>query len=242
MPKIRWIHSTDRIIGHVSECMTSLDGVIFRIEKEEKKMDIKVGDKVVSLFNGLTIKKGNEYIVAEMNIESHYYGDDIRFTLIDTMTGEIVYGVGADGFKKVEPPKHRGKILIMVDEKDNNKIIARDLITNKMAEAKCNPKDEWNFNKGAKLALERLTEPEKPKGWTGKVVCVTTMHNCHGCGNDLFTVGKVYTVQNGAIYDDDGTFYTGIYPICDVNDLINGRKNYCPIFCKFVEYKGGAEE
>lgn len=218
------------------------DTFLLERKKEEKRMDIKVGDKVVSLFNGLTIKKGNEYTVAEMRVESHYYGDDVRFTLIDAKTGEKVYGIGVDGLKKVEPPKHEGKILIMVDEKDNNKIIARDLLTNKTAEAKCSPKDEWDFNKGAKLALERLIGSEKPKRWTGKVVCITTTHNCQGCGNTSFIVGKVYAVQDGAIRSDNGTVYTGIYPICDVNDLINGRWGYCPIFCKFIEYKGGAEE
>lgn len=97
-----------------------------------------------------------------------------------------------EAFKKLFVPKikeeknmtnkfdHEGKILIMVDEKDPNKVIARDLITKKTAEAKCNPKDEWDFAKGAKLALERLylekKEEEKPKYWSGKVVCIYTNH------------------------------------------------------------------
>jgi len=201
-------------------------------------MDIKVGDKVVSLFDGLSIKKGNEYTVAEMNVESHYYGDDIRFTLIDTRTGEKLYGiVGIDGFKKVESPKHEGKILIMVDEKDNNKIIARDLLTNKTVEAKCNPKDEWDFNKGAKLALERLTELEKPKGWTGKVVLVKAEYD-----TIYFTLGKVYKVENGYIIDDTQTPYNGYYIITSV-DALNKYANSCmPCNREFIEYKGGAEE
>ena len=248
MPKIRWRHSTDRILGHVSECMTSLDGIIFRIEKEEKKMDIKIGDKVVSLFDGLTIKKGNEYTVAEMNIESHYYGDDIRLTLIDTRTGKKVYGVSVDGFKKVEPPKHQGKILIMVDEKDNNKIIARDLLINKTSEAKCNQKDKWDFNKGAKLALERLTESEKPKGWTGKVVCVCNNVDSkyHAFHNLDFVAGKVYAVKDGYIISEQHRVYNGITLIKSPEQLSWTDKsspvNKCPYRCKFIEYKGGAEE
>lgn len=48
------------------------------------------------------------------------------------------------------------KILIMRDKKDPMRIIARDLGTNKTAEARCNPQDEFKFETGARLALDRL--------------------------------------------------------------------------------------
>ena len=242
-------YDVKRIYGDEKEVLVDvfvpvLDTMVIRCKadifvkyKEEKKMSIKVGDTVKAIGSGCGYTKGRLYTVARF-VQPYSY----RFIdVIDKETGKIGYGCYTSNFKKVDLPKHEGKILIMVDEKDNNKIIARDLITNKTAEAKCNPKDEWDFNKGAKLALERLTEPEKPKGWTGKVVCVAINNNCFGRGNTLFTVGKVYTVQDGDIYDGK-TVYTGIRPIRDVNDLINGRNNYCPAYCKFIEYKGGAEE
>ncbi len=58
-----------------------------------------------------------------------------------------------------------GKILIMRDKKDPMRVIARDLGTNKTAEARCNPQDEFKFETGARLALDRLfgTEPTEKK-------------------------------------------------------------------------------
>lgn len=48
------------------------------------------------------------------------------------------------------------KILIMRDKKDPMRVIARDLGTNKTAEARCNPKDEFKYETGVRLALDRL--------------------------------------------------------------------------------------
>lgn len=145
------------------------------------------------------------------------------------------YTVDPDCFDLYIP--REGKILIIVDEKDPNKIIARDLITKKTAEAKCNPKDEWDFAKGAKLALERLY-PEKakekkedePKYWSGKMVCVWND------GEDyFFTVGKVYTVVNGVLYDNypNPPYMNGIKSIEHLNKVAKG-------WYKFIEYKGEA--
>lgn len=59
------------------------------------------------------------------------------------------------------------KILIMRDKKDPMRVIARDLGTNKTAEARCNPQDTFKFETGARLALDRLlgteaTEKKEP--------------------------------------------------------------------------------
>ena len=206
-------------------------------------MDIKVGDTVKAIDNGCGYRSGRLYTVARF---TRSYSS--RFIdVIDQETGEVVVGCYTCNFEKVEPPKHEGKILIMVDKEDNNKIIARDLITGKTSEAKRNPKDKWDFNKGAKLALERLTEPEKPKGWTGKVVCV-----CNNVGdkydcfhNDDFVVGKVYTVKDGYIISEQRIEYTGIALIVSPKQLSWTDESPifdCPYRCKFIEYKGGAEE
>jgi hypothetical protein len=55
----------------------------------------------------------------------------------------------------------------MRDKKDPMRIIARDLGTNKTAEARCNPRDAFKFETGARLALDRLfgtetTEKKEP--------------------------------------------------------------------------------
>lgn len=54
------------------------------------------------------------------------------------------------------------KILIMQDKADPMQVIARDLDSGKTALAKCSPKDTFDFYTGAKLAFNRLTEPERP--------------------------------------------------------------------------------
>ena len=58
--------------------------------------------------------------------------------------------------ERIELVEHSGKILIMRDKKDPMRVIARDLGTNKTAEARCNPQDEFKFETGARLALDRL--------------------------------------------------------------------------------------
>ena len=132
--------------------------------------------------------------------------------------------------ERIENMNHKGKILIMVDENDPNKVIAKNLITGETAEAQRNPKDDWDFETGAKLAFERLIE--KLKHWTGKVVCI----DYSGCGN--LTVGKVYDVVNGRLIDD---YNNPNYPYISGIDSIKDLNARCER-AKFIEYKGGAEE
>lgn len=69
----------------------------------------------------------------------------------------------------------------------------------KEAKAVCSKDDEFNFDVGAKLAMERLLE-EKPKLYNGKVVCVSS-----GLYSVGYTNGKIYQFKNGYTVDDDGT-------------------------------------
>ena len=48
---------------------------------------------------------------------------------------------------------------------DGNKVIAVNLETGKEGIARCHPDDTFDFFVGAKLALERLEEAEKPYAW-----------------------------------------------------------------------------
>lgn len=93
------------------------------------------------------------------------------------------------------------KIVITTDGKVTTAKLYEDGKTVKTATAKCSPEDTFDFGVGAKLALERLTAPEKPKEeppkyYNGKVVCVKTDAD--------FTVGKVYEIVDGVLYDDRG--------------------------------------
>lgn len=79
----------------------------------------------------------------------------------------------------------------------------------KTASAKCCSSDTFDFNIGAKIAVDRLLGVEKaekeetPKYYNGKVVCVE-----RGCKGSIpinaLTVGKVYTVTDGRLIKDDG--------------------------------------
>ena len=142
-------------------------------------------------------------------------------------------------FKEGKDMKHEGKILIMVDEHDENKVIATDLTTGIKAEAKCNPTDDWDFRKGAVLAFDRLLE--KTKLWNGRVVCVEDEH-----AGPFFVKGKVYTVKNGAIYDEHSN-YGHCFLVKSVDDLNQKMREFgyrCRnnAWAQFFEYKGGAEE
>jgi hypothetical protein len=107
----------------------------------------------------------------------------------------------------------------------------------KSAEAKCAPDDTFDFATGAGLAFDRLMgrekpqdkpEPEQPKYWSGKVVCVDDE-------STYFTAGKVYAFKNGVVSDDDGDVYNHIYPAKTVAEALKRKK------VKFIEYKGEAK-
>lgn len=191
--------------------------------------DLVIGnDKADSEYN--VTRKGWIGKVERINCFSFpWYAQDEYIRVSSKNDPSKKYVVRADAFDLYEP--HKGKILIMVDEKDPDKIIARDLITNKTAEAKRNPKDDWDFVKGAKLALERLTEPEKPKYWRGKVVYVGP-HD-----TNFFKIGKVYNVIDGMLYDETpipwGT-WNRIESFEDLAKIVHAAD--------FIEYKGGADD
>lgn len=81
---------------------------------------------------------------------------------------------------------------------DGNKVI-------KTAIAKCAPDDKFSFEKGAKIAFERLLDyaEKEPKYFNGKAVCVDEYLG--------FTVGKIYEFVNGQCLDDRKM----LRPTCD---------------------------
>ena len=68
----------------------------------------------------------------------------------------------------------------------------------KEAKAVCSKDDEFNFDVGAKLAMERLMKEDKPKLYNGKVVCVDPN------GIRFYTKGRIYQFKDGATCNDEG--------------------------------------
>ena len=96
----------------------------------------------------------------------------------------------------------------------------------KSAEANCSPDDEFDFTKGAKIAFEMLIgdkPKEKPKYYSGKVVCVESEYS-------WWTAGKVYTVMNGEVFDDYYDNRIGIHDVSEMNSLLRGS-------ARFIELK-----
>lgn len=139
-----------------------------------------------------------------------------KFELVKDATDKVV--ITTDGVKVVTATKYEdGKAV-------------------KTATAKCAPEDTFDFMVGAKLAMERLNEPPKPKYYNGKVVCIRTAY-------PWWTVGKVYEVKNGVIVADDCTAYPPkwVEPYRDVDEVRHAgqgesnRYNSKNEFIPFVE-------
>lgn len=85
--------------------------------------------------------------------------------------------------------------------------------------AKCSPDDQFDLYTGCELALrralgEKKKEPEKPKYYNGKMVCV------ENGGYSWWTVGKIYEYKDGIVTTDDGDKYPkrGAEPYRDAED------------------------
>ena len=104
-------------------------------------------------------------------------------------------------------------------------VVAKNTLTGKTGVARCNPADEFDFNIGARLAFERLInpEPEKPKYYTGKVVCVKAM-------TKTFTKGKIYEIVDGKMRPN-----AGFGDICTYKDFDDVNLFNCSQFIELVE-------
>lgn len=92
----------------------------------------------------------------------------------------------------------------------------------------------WNLANGkytVRSVLEGYTpEPEKPKYYNGKVVCV----DLNGCNGAVYTVGKVYTVSDGVLTADRGKRLR-------LGNPVQSFEDWCKFSgSKFIEFKGEA--
>ena len=98
----------------------------------------------------------------------------------------------------------------------------------KEAKAVCSKDDTFNFDVGAKLAMEKLMAEDKPKLYNGRVVCVSS-----GLYSLGYTKGKIYHFKNGYTVDDDGTTRpTCCIPIKSFESL---EKKYPGVWLEVVE-------
>ena len=156
------------------------------------KHKFKAGDKVKL--------DGVEYCLAHYGIPERY-AKKTGTVSHQYQSGSIL--VEFDDGRRFFAPGYLG---IAINEKiiiyrNDNQVIAKNTLTGKTGVAKCNPADEFDFNTGAKLAFDRLVEPEpeEPKYYSGKVVCIDNS----GFSN---TKGKIYKVLDGKLEFDSGLY------------------------------------
>ena len=110
----------------------------------------------------------------------------------------------------------KGKKPLIIIYQDGRNVVALDKITGKKGIARCNPEDKFDFYIGADLAYDRLRERKKPvkpdKVYNGKVCCIFS-----DCG--WFTKGRIYSVVNGVLHDDEGD--ANCSPFCTFDQLNN---------------------
>lgn len=181
------------------------------------KAKFKVGDKVRILdgskikgYTGGWFSHMTRHVGKITTIESLYLSPGSQNSCL--LEGSP-YRWDERGLELVKPEK----IIIF---RNGAEVIAKNTATGKTGVARCNPADEFDFNTGAKLAFERLTapEPEKPKYYSGKIICILGVEG-------VFTRGKVYTVENGVLQSDDLVNHPLALPPYKSLDDINKSSN-----------------
>lgn len=169
------------------------------------KPKFKVGDKV--RLNRYARKNfvPEKYI----GVEGEIVGKEISRFLVKVPNKAHSLRVAEKAIDLISPEK----IIIYRNGAD---VVAKNTATGKTGVAKCNPADEFDFNTGAKLALERLMNPEpekpkKPEYYTGKVVCIESPYKD-------FTVGKIYKFESGKTQDNGGNYRPIGYYLKELED------------------------
>lgn len=111
--------------------------------------------------------------------------------------------------KKVDREEKEKKEEIHITRKGSevHAILKKDGKLVKRTVAKCHPDDEFDFERGAKLAMNRLYEAEvlkENKLYNGYVLCVDNKYN-----KGLYTKGQVYKFENGVVKCNDGSIMYG---------------------------------
>ena len=189
-------------------------------------MKYKVGDVVRVRKDLCWGSEYNNWMVVNSMLE--YRGMTVTIARVDFDH----YHIKEDGHcawtdEMLEPIRNE-KIVITSDGVTTiaRKYDGKNLI--KEAKAVCSKDDTFNFDVGAKLAMEKLMAEDKPKLYNGRVVCVSS-----GLYSLGYTKGKIYHFKNGYTVDDDGTTRpTCCIPIKSFESL---EKKYPGVWLEVVE-------
>lgn len=123
------------------------------------------------------------------------------------LTHSIAGSHKSEGWKTVPFSEFQPEETIGVIKRNGNTITVHMGDLN--GTAKCSPDDQFDLYTGCELALRRALgaekkepkEPEKPKYYNGKMVCIDNG------GYYWWTVGKIYEYKDGIVTADDGEKY-----------------------------------
>jgi hypothetical protein len=176
---------------------------------EDENTKFKVGDRVKAIrsVDGSTYIKGKIGTVKHFKkaaIETWYGVEFDEYIHGHDLHGKCEYGRGWEcNESSLVPVCNNNKIVITTDGKTTTAKMYDGKKLVKSAKADCHPDDEFDFNIGATIALERLTgqlesnlEVEE-HFYNGKVVCVKNENL-----ESYFTVGKIYDVVDGLLKTD----------------------------------------
>ena len=160
-------------------------------------MKYKVGDKVRVRRN---LKDGLEYGGVYCNCSMVTLGGKvgtIRRVSTDDIGAYKLYEHDCWWSDEMLEPICTEKIVVTTDGVTTTakKYDGKNII--KEAKAVCSKDDEFNFEVGAKLAMERLMKEDKPKLYNGKVVCVDPN------GISGYTKGRIYQFKDGTTCTDE---------------------------------------
>lgn len=198
-------------------------------------MKFKVGDKV-RVIDGLKpcARYGDLYITPEMydskgkiftiTSAEPFYGD-ARYIIND----DSGYYYNDDVLEPVEEKENEMEKMVII--RDGSKVTAKYYKGDKTvsAEAKCSPEDEFDFEIGAKLAMDRAIEKMKKEdevdySW---LKCVGYRQNYEF----YFTVDKVYKIyDDGRITNDNDFTYGGKAPYLNSKEKVMELLNLYYIF------------
>ena len=85
--------------------------------------------------------------------------------------------------------------------KNGRTVTALFKASRKFATATCSPDDEFDFRIGAKLALERLLEPEKVVYKKPEELKPLNAKFCVVKGDEVFKTGYIYEIVDGVLRD-----------------------------------------
>ena len=198
-----------------------VEKIVEEVKQEEVKVKdkFKIGDKVVCKENGTFGFNVGETgtIVAKMNYASEYYlirhdvpnelchdGTFATYEWGEPSNKEDCTNERAEAFELIKSTDHKEEIHITRKGSEVHAILKKDGKLVKRTVAKCHPDDEFDFEKGAKLAMNRLYGAEEYE----------TIEEKNGMKPSKYRVGDMVLLKTKEeLIKEFGTLYS-VYPAC----------------------------